>query len=152
MERQQREIIAEIREIQRLKRLVTKYAESIGLEDYHIRFDKKGAIKKPNEITLENKKQADYWIDRINESLKIDLRESKKNAELVIYRQSMVKILFDKGINKYAISLSIGFDHTNVLYSLKKANNYVANNDAKFMPYYNEIEKFFNEFENNKLC
>lgn len=75
-----------------------------------------------------------------------DVLEGKRTNELVTMRQ-IVSLFLKKecDFTCTAIAKYLGQDHTTVLYNIKRAEEYLHNNDRLFMKYYNPVKHLFDE-------
>jgi hypothetical protein len=140
------------RKIENLKKRVRTYCNMIGFKDYDIIFIAKKKGISHQEKTIQGVEEAEWWINRIYDALKINLREKDRNQEILLYRQATSYILKKRGVKNLAIAKALGQCHTTVSHTIQVSSRWIEVQDPVFMPYFSEIENFFNEFENEKLC
>jgi hypothetical protein len=140
------------KKIENLKRRIRMYANSIGLQDYDLVFIAKNKDRTHQVKTLQGLEQCEFWINRIFDALKINVKAKNRNQTTLLYRQALSFILNKRGVPNLAIAKALGQSHTTVSHTIQVTNKWIEISDPTFLPYYLEINKFFTEFENEKLC
>jgi hypothetical protein len=140
------------KKIEALKKRIRMYANTIGLQDYDLVFIAKNKDRVHQVKTLQGLEQADFWINRIFDALKINIKAKERNQDVLFYRQATSYILNKRGVPNLAIAKALGQSHTTVSHTIQVTSKWIEIGDPNFLPYFLEIENFFNEFENEKLC
>jgi chromosomal replication initiation ATPase DnaA len=140
------------KKIEALKKRIRMYANTIGLTDYDLVFIAKNKDRVHQVKTLQGLEQCDFWINRIYDALKINIKAKERNQDVLFYRQATSYILNKRGVKNLAIAKALGQSHTTVSHTIQVTTKWIEISDPTFLPYYLEINNFFNEFENKKLC
>jgi hypothetical protein len=140
------------KKIEALKKRIRSYANVLGLDGYDIIFIAKNKDRTHQVKTLQGLEHAEFWINRIYDALKINVKAKDRNQEVLFYRQATSYILNKRGVPNLAIAKALGQSHTTVSHTIQVASKWIEIGDPTFLPYYLEINNFFNEFENEKLC
>jgi hypothetical protein len=140
------------KKIESLKKRIRSYANVLGLDGYDIVFIAKNKDRTHQVKTLQGLEHAEFWINRIYDALKINVKAKDRNQEVLFYRQATSYILNKRGVPNLAIAKALGQSHTTVSHTIQVASKWIEIGDPTFLPYYLEINNFFNEFENEKLC
>jgi hypothetical protein len=133
------------KKIENLKKRVRTYCNMIGFKDYDIVFIAKNKDRVHQVKTLQGLEEADFWINRIYDALKINVKVKERNQEVLFYRQATSYILNKRGVPNLAIAKALGQSHTTVSHTIQVASKWIEIGDPTFLPYYMEINKFFNE-------
>jgi hypothetical protein len=145
-------MVSKEKKIESLKKRIRSYANVLGLDGYDIVFIAKNKDRTHQVKTLQGLEHAEFWINRIYDALKINVKAKDRNQEVLFYRQATSYILNKRGVPNLAIAKSLGQSHTTVSHTIQVASKWIEIGDPTFLPYYLEINNFFNEFENEKLC
>jgi hypothetical protein len=144
-------MIKEEKRIENLKKRIRTYANVLGLEGYDLVFIAKNKDRVHQVKTIQGLEQADFWINRIFDALKINIKAKERNQEVLFYRQATSYILNKRGVPNLAIAKALGQSHTTVSHTIQVTTKWIEIQDPVFMPYYMEIQKFFNEFEKQQI-
>ena len=139
------------KKIEALKKRIRMYANTLGLQGYDIIFIAKNKDRVHQVKTIQGLEQADFWINRIFDALKINIKAKERNQDVLFYRQATSYILNKRGVPNLAIAKALGQSHTTVSHTIQVTTKWIEISDPTFLPYYLEINNFFNEFENEKL-
>jgi hypothetical protein len=145
-------MVSKEKKIEALKKRIRSYANVLGLDGYDIIFIAKNKDRTHQVKTLQGLEQCEFWINRIYDALKINVKAKDRNQEVLFYRQATSYILNKRGVPNLAIAKALGQSHTTVSHTIQVASKWIEIGDPTFLPYYLEINNFFNEFENEKLC
>jgi hypothetical protein len=145
-------MVSKEKKIESLKKRIRSYANVLGLDGYDIIFIAKNKDRTHQVKTLQGLEHAEFWINRIYDALKINVKAKDRNQTTLLYRQALSFILNKKGVPNLAIAKALNQSHTTISHTIQVVEKWLEIKDPIFMPYYNEIENFFNEFENEKLC
>jgi hypothetical protein len=139
------------KKIEALKKRIRTYANTLGLQDYDIVFIAKNKDRVHQIKTLQGVEQAEFWISRIYDALKINIKAKNRNQTTLLYRQALSFILNKKGVPNLAIAKALNQSHTTISHTIQVATRWEEIGDPVFMPYYNELNQFINEFEKQQI-
>ena len=139
------------KKIESLKKRIRMYANTIGLTDYEIVFIAKNKDRTHQVKTLQGVEQAEFWINRIYDALKINIKARDRNQDVLFYRQATSYILNKRGVPNLAIAKALDQSHTTVSHTIQVTSKWIEIGDPTFLPYYLEINNFFNEFEKQQI-
>ncbi len=144
-------MVSKEKKIEALKKRIRSYANVLGLDGYDIVFIAKNKDRTHQVKTLQGLDQADFWINRIYDALKINVKAKDRNQTTLLYRQSLSFILNKKGVPNLAIAKALNQSHTTISHTIQVATRWEEIGDPVFMPYYNELSQFINEFEKQQI-
>lgn len=141
-------MISKEKELENKKKRLRAYANLLGLQDYNIVFIKKDSEKKHTTETINGIEKADFYINRIYDSYKINPRSKYRSQNIVMTRQALIYILYKKGVNKFALSKAFDQNHSTTIYTIQKVKDWLEVNDPTFIGIYNDLFNFTNELDN----
>jgi hypothetical protein len=144
-------MVSNEKKIENLKKRIRTYANTLGLQDYEIVFIAKNKDRVHQVKTIQGLEQADFWINRIYDALKINIKAKNRNQMTLLYRQALSFILNKKGVPNLAIAKALNQSHTTISHTIQVATRWEEIGDPVFMPYYNELNQFINEFEKQQI-